>query len=177
MKTFFQDGDYRFYLWLLGEACEKFHVDLWAYCLMPNHVHVIAVPHELDSLSRAFGETHRQYSTFINTRHEWSGHLWQDRFASFPMKEAHCLMAARYVENNPVAAGLVTHAADWPWSSAASHCLARPNQLLKNDPLPAMVPQWSDFLAEGSVTDRHFLDDTGPKRGRPKKVTGYINTG
>ena len=107
MQTFFGDDDYRAYIALLAEWCRKCRVQIWAYCLMPNHVHLIAVPESEDALRLGIGEAHRRYSRMINFRNNWRGHLWQGRFASFPMDETYLLAAARYVEMNPVVAGLV----------------------------------------------------------------------
>ena len=119
--TFFEDNDYREYINLLSEWCATCRVDIWAYCLMPNHVHLIAVPSSEDGLRRALGETHRRYTRLINFREGWRGHLWQGRFTSFPMDEKYLLCAARYVELNPVRAKLVDKPADYKWSSALAH--------------------------------------------------------
>ena len=124
MQTFFCDEDYREYLSLLEHWCGEFEVRIWAYCLMPNHVHLILVPSTADGLRRAVAEVHRRYTRMINFREGWRGCLWQGRFASFVMSETHLMGAVRYVERNPVKAGLVERAEDWPWSSAADHCAA-----------------------------------------------------
>ena len=106
LPTFFCDDDYHEYLALMAERCDECDVAVWAYCLLPNHVHLIAVPAEADSLRRAVGEAHRRYTRYVNFREGWRGHLWQGRFASFVMDERYLLAAARYVEMNPVRAGL-----------------------------------------------------------------------
>ena len=124
MQTFFCDEDYQEYLALLEHWCGEFDVCIWAYCLMPNHVHLILVPSTADSLRRAVAEVHRRYTRMINFREGWRGCLWQGRFASFVMSEAHLMGAVRYVERNPVKADLVERAEDWCWSSAAAHCRA-----------------------------------------------------
>ena len=85
--TFFLDDDYRAYLSLMAEWCGRHGAHVWAYCLMPNHVHLIVVPEAADGLRRAIGEAHRRYTRLINFREGWRGHLWQERFASFPMDE------------------------------------------------------------------------------------------
>ena len=90
------------YLELIARFCRAEQVAIWAYCLMPNHVHLIVVPQSAESLRRAIGEAHRRYTRRINFREGWRGHLWQGRFASFVMDEDHLLNAARYVELNPV---------------------------------------------------------------------------
>jgi len=87
-ETFFRDEDYVAYKSLLSEWCQRHGVDIWAYCLMPNHVHMIAVPQDEDGLRLAVGEAHRRYTREINFREGWRGHLWQGRFASFPMDES-----------------------------------------------------------------------------------------
>ena len=117
-QTFFNDGDYAAYVELMSEWCREEGVQIWAYCLMPNHVHLIAVPKTENGLRRAVGEAHRRYTRRINFREKWRGYLWQGRFASFIMDEAYLLAAARYVELNPVRAELVPNAEEWPWSSA-----------------------------------------------------------
>ena len=105
-QTFYCDENYRSYLELMGQWCGAHQVEIWAYCLMPNHVHLIAVPQSADGLRRAVGEAHRRYTRLVNFREGWRGHLWQGRFASIVLDERYLLTAARYVELNPVRAGL-----------------------------------------------------------------------
>ncbi len=149
LPVFFEDGDYRHYLALLGEWCHKAGTEVWAYCLMPNHVHLFLVPSHEDGLRAALGETHRRYTRHVNRREEWRGHLWQDRFHSFPMDEEHLLACARYVELNPVRAKLAKRARDWPWSSAAAHLDRADDGVTALDPLLALVPDWATFLDDG----------------------------
>ena len=85
--TFFREDDYAAYLELMGQWCRERGVEIWAYCLMPNHVHLIAVPQSEDGLRLAIGEAHRRYTRRVNFREGWRGHLWQGRFASFVMDE------------------------------------------------------------------------------------------
>ncbi len=143
MQTFFRDEDYQAYLALMAEWCRKRNVAVWAYCLMPNHVHLIAVPESEDSLRRAIGEAHRRYSSMINRRNKWTGHLWQGRFSSFPMDETYLFAAARYIEMNPVRARLVDDPASWKWSSASAHLAGQDDQLVRVSPLLATG---SDFF-------------------------------
>src|SRR5210317_374899 len=105
-KTFFSDADYKTYLDLLATAKDGVGADIWAYCLMPNHVHHVIVPGKEDSLAALFSDAHRRYTRRINFREGWRGHLWQERFHSFVMDERHLNATVRYVELNPVAAGL-----------------------------------------------------------------------
>ena len=111
-RTFFGDDDYVLYRDLLAASCRAAGVEIWAWCLMPNHVHLMLVPPTPDALRRALSEAHRRYSRMVNFRQGWRGYLWQGRFASCPLDEAHALAAARYIELNPVRARLVARAAD-----------------------------------------------------------------
>jgi putative transposase len=165
--TFFKPDDYLFYLALLAESCDRFDVDIWTYCLMPNHVHLIAVPDSAEGLRRAIGEAHQKYTSAVNLREGWRGHLWQGRFASFPMEERHTLAAARYIELNPVRAGLVSKPEDHPWSSARAHLLGRDDGLVKVAPLLAQVSDWGKFLGLG--LDRDLTDQLRKhqRTGRP----------
>jgi len=152
LPTFFREEDYAAYLMLLSEWCRTCRVEIWAYCLMPNHVHLIAVPETEEGLRRAIGEAHRRYTRLINSRAGWSGHLWQGRFASFVMDEGYLLTAARYVELNPVRAGLTGDPFAWRWSSAAAHLAGQDDTLVKVAPLLELVDDWRQFLSE-SATD------------------------
>ncbi|HEX8238749.1 MAG TPA: transposase [Allosphingosinicella sp.] len=105
-RTFFCDDDYAFYLALLRRGCHKAGTAVWAWCLMPNHVHLVLVPADKDGLRGALAAAHTRYAWEINRREGWHGHLWQDRFASFPMEDDHCHACLRYVELNPVRARL-----------------------------------------------------------------------
>jgi putative transposase len=147
-RTFFEDGDCQFYLDLLAEASLKAGVEVWAYCLMPNHVHVIMTPSDADGLRRAFAELHRRYTGKINARHQWTGHLWQGRFGSVAMDEAHLAAAVRYVALNPVRARLVQRPEDWPWSSTRAHLAARDDHVVKVAPAPNRVGDFSAFLGQ-----------------------------
>ena len=144
--TFFEDSDYSFYLALLRDRCRKERVEIWAYCLMPNHVHLIVVPETEEGLRSAIGETHRRYTQAVNKRMEWSGYLWQGRFASFPMDDEYLLAAVRYVEMNPVEAGLVKLPQEYSWSSAAFHLGHRLDPALCRSPFNEMVEDWERFL-------------------------------
>ena len=145
-KVFFGEDDYQAYLELLREWCGERGVEVWAYCLMPNHVHLILVPESEDGLRRAIGEAHRRYTRRVNFRENWRGHLWQGRFASFPMDEAHLMAAARYIERNPVRARLARCAWEYRWSSAKAHAQGRDDALVKVHPLLDRVEDWKEFL-------------------------------
>jgi len=148
-QTFFTDGDYAAYLQLMAEWCRERGVEIWSYCLMPNHIHLVAVPSSKDGLRQAIGEAHQRYTRRINFREKWRGYLWQGRFASFVMDEPYLLATARYVELNPVRARLVASPADWPWSSARAHLSGRDDQLVNVAPLLAMNGDWKALLLSG----------------------------
>lgn len=145
-QTFFCEDDYAAYVDLMADWCNERGVAIWAYCLMPNHVHLIGVPKSENALARAIGEAHRRYTRRINFRQKWRGYLWQGRFASFVMDEPYLLAAARYVELNPVRAGLVADAGDWRWSSARAHLSGRDDRLVRAAPMLAMIADWRAFL-------------------------------
>ena len=149
MEVFFKAADYEAYLELLRDWAEKAGTAVWAYCLMPNHVHLILVPSHGDGLRAALGEIHRRYTRLINKRQGWHGHLWQERFHSFPMDEAHLLACARYVELNPVRAKLAKRPENWKWSSARAHLDGKDDGLVALEPLLSLAPDWRQFLKDG----------------------------
>jgi putative transposase len=121
MDVFFGADDRQEYINLLSQSASKHSLNFLAWCLMSNHAHFVVVPGQSESLSATFGETHRRYRRRVDFREGWRRHLWQERFHSYPMDERHLLSAVRYVEMNPVHAGLVERAEDWEWSSARYH--------------------------------------------------------
>jgi putative transposase len=147
-RTFFEDADHALYLDLLAQAAERAHVEIWAYCLMPNHVHAIVVPADEDGLRRTFGDLHRRYTGYVNARARRTGHVWQGRFGSVAMDEAHLHHALRYVSLNPVRARLVTKAADWPWSSVRAHLSGKDDHVVRVAPALDRVGDFAAFLAE-----------------------------
>lgn len=117
--VFFRDHDWPRYLGLVRTACLNTGTRVLAYCLMPNHVHFVMVPTHEDGLRAAIADAHRRYTRSVNFREGWCGHLWQERFHSFVMDEAHLRAAIPYVEENPVRARLCDRPDDWRWSSAS----------------------------------------------------------
>ena len=174
-QTFFRDEDYAAYLELMADWCRERGVEIWAYCLMPNHVHLIAVPQSEDGLGRALGEAHRRYTRRINFREKWRGYLWQGRFASFVMDEPHLLAAARYVELNPVRAGLAVDAADWPWSSAKAHLSGRDDRLVRVAPMLAMVDDWRGLLDSAIPEEQLRALREHARTGHPLGSTTFVD--
>jgi REP-associated tyrosine transposase len=174
MTTFFGDEDYQAYISLQAEWCRKCGVEIWGYCLMPNHVHLIAVPDSEESLRRGIGEAHRRYSRMVNFRENWRGHLWQGRFSSFPMDESYLLAAARYVEMNPVRAHLTPDAVSWPWSSARAHLAGTDDELVKVTPLLEMAGDWRLFLEGAGEEDTLNEIRRHERSGRPLGAEGFV---
>jgi putative transposase len=174
-RTFFSQADYAAYRALLATWCREHDVVVWAYCLMPNHVHLILVPGREDGLRRALGEAHRRYTRSVNARRGRVGHLWQGRFASFPLDGGHLVAAARCVELNPVRAGLAARAEAWPWSSARAHLAGRDDGLVSVAPLLDAVGDWRAFLDGGTPgEDALALLRTHERTGRPLGDAGFV---
>ncbi|MFW6146487.1 MAG: transposase [Planctomycetota bacterium] len=119
--VFFVEDDRVVYLSMLGEQAVRFGLTVQGYCLMTNHVHLVVTPAEEPSLAKAIGRTHWLYTRYINRLHGRVGHLWQNRFFSCPLDEAHLWRAIAYAERNPVRAGMVRMAWRHRWSNAAVH--------------------------------------------------------
>jgi putative transposase len=173
-ETFFEKDDYHAYRELMAEWCGECGVEIWAYCLMPNHVHLIAVPSDAEGLRRAIGEAHRRYTRRINFREGWRGHLWQGRFASFVMDDHYLLAAARYIELNPVRARLVRKAHRYPYSSARAHVEGRADPLLGDSPLTKMIEDWAGFLSVGVDPQEQERLRRHERTGRPLGSERFI---
>ena len=124
--VFFVNDDRRVYLSLLGKECRKHGLRVIGYCLMTNHVHLVAIPPAKEAFAKAIGRADFVYTQYVNRLHDRRGHLWQNRFFSCAMDQAHLLASLAYVDRNPVRAGLARSAWEYPWSSAAAH-LGRPD--------------------------------------------------
>jgi putative transposase len=175
-RVFFGDDDYRLYRDLLREACDKAGVGVWAYCLMPNHVHLILAPSTADGLARALGKAHRRYSAFVNARLRVTGHLFQSRFGSVVMDEEHLMAAARYVALNPVRARLVERAEDWPWSSARAHLESRSDGLVDPAPLLARAAgRFADLLDDEPDAEKLAALRAAEGIGRPLGAEAFLD--
>ena len=150
MEVFFSAEDRSAYLAHLKKSCRHHGVEVWAWCLMRNHVHLIVVPSKEDSLSRCFSEAHGRYTHRINKRQGWKGHLWQARFGSSVLDEPHMISAVRYVERNPVRAGMVRVPWRYPWSSARWHTGREATDPLIEDGgvLKDLIEDWENYLLD-----------------------------
>ena len=124
--VFFDDEDRQTYLKLLAGYAEKHHFQIWAYCLMENHVHLLAVPEAETSLARGIGLTNQVYTQYLNRKLNQSGRIWQNRFFSCVVENNKYLWAvARYIERNPLKVGLVENAEAYRWSSVKAHVTSK----------------------------------------------------
>lgn len=165
-RVFYTHGDCRNYVRMLADACEANDVRCFAWCLMPNHVHLILEPGNADGLRAVMSSVNTRFAQRINRREGCNGHLFQDRFRSYPMDEAHLLVAARYVENNPVKAGMVARPADWRWSSARAHLGIEPDRLTAVESLGAHIGNWEAYLRDGiEASDRDEGIERALRRG------------
>ncbi len=173
--VFFCDKDYETYIELVSKYCLIEKVGVWAYCLMPNHVHLILNPENDSGLARAIGEAHRRYTRYVNFRENWKGYLWQGRFASFPMDEKYLHMAVRYVELNPVKAGLVDSPEQWKWSSASAHIHGEDDELATVAPMLQRVDNWSTYLSGRTAKNDEDLLRLHERTGRPLGSGSFID--
>ena len=172
---FFEEGDHEIYRDLLAEQTLKAGIEVWAYCLMPNHVHLILTPADGDGMGRAVGETHRRYTNFINARGRWTGHLFQSRFASVALDYTHLMRAVRYVSLNPVRARLAILAEDWKWSSVRAHLAGHDDGLVTVRPVLDRVPNFTALLqpeADEDFADLRSSEGTGRPLGAGDFVAG-----
>jgi putative transposase len=175
-ETIFRDEeDRRAYLRLLNRYSIQFEMVLWAYCLMPNHVHLLVVGRRRSSISRAIGTAHQVFSRRRNLNRETTGHWWANRFFSTALDEPHLWAAVRYVELNPVRARIVSSAVDYPWSSARAHAGLVPRGFLDpGSPFPGPINDWASWLGSGleEQTEQKLRENTAC--GRPTGSTGFV---
>jgi len=164
--TFFSDADYARYVALLRHGCAKAGTAIWAWCLMPNHVHLLLVPSRADGLAAALGPAHRCYGWEINQRQGWCGAFWQGRFGSVPLDEPHLYVCFRYVELNPVRARLAARPEDWRWSSARGHLGVAADPLADLAPARERIDDWRAFLDEGLDPEDHAALRAAERIGR-----------
>jgi putative transposase len=150
-EVVFESGkDYEKYIAWLGKYSGEYGLTILAYCLMPNHVHFIAIPKKADSLARTFNTAHMRYAQYLNKKMRRSGHVWQGRFFSCVVDQGHLIMAARYIERNPVRAGLVSAPWEWKWSSARAHVSGGKHVLKMGnlfDYIDMSLSEWKKYIS------------------------------
>jgi putative transposase len=170
-RVFFADADRELYLKLLRKYFIQFQVDIAGYSLMSNHTHHVLIPALASSLAKGVGRLHNDFARWQQIQRNLSGHLWQNRFFSTPLDEDHFWLTLRYVELNPVRAGLVEFAWDWPWSSACAHVTGIDDTGLLNMQLWRTRfdgDRWKRFLDEGlNSTDDFERIRLATRTGRP----------
>ncbi|MGB7291862.1 MAG: transposase, partial [Thermodesulfobacteriota bacterium] len=176
--VFFNDDDRICYLGWLKEYSDKHKIEILAYCLMTNHVHLVAVPLKGESLHRVLRPLHMRYAQRINRERGWNGHLWQGRFFSTPLDESYTWTAVRYVERNPVRAGIVRSAQDYKWSSAAGHCKLKDDKLLTRSSRWLdefeWIENWSSWLTDGDDLKKVEVLRRNIKKGLPCGTDDFI---
>lgn len=178
-NIFNNDSDRKRYLLWVSEYARKNGLSVLAYCLMDNHVHFVGIPKTSAALAHTFNFAHTRYSQYFNKKHNENGHLWQGRFYSCVLDGRHLIAAARYIERNPVRAGLVKAAADWKWSSAKAHCSGESGDFDFDlaqlwECLEIKQTEWREFLEktenEGEISDIRTYTHTG----RPLGTGGFV---
>ena len=173
-RIFASDADHKEYLELLSEGCANAGVELLAYCLLPNQVHLILLPRDADGLRAALGEAHRRFTRAVNRRRSREGGLFRGRFASFPMDHKALPLCTRYVEQAPVRARVVGRARDWRWSSAKAHVKGKRDALVEVKPLLELVDDWKKLLAQPLSAPEMKSVAACERTGRPLGPPAFV---
>jgi putative transposase len=176
--VFFSNADYALYRNLLAAQCRTAQVDIWAWCLMPNHVHLLLVPKDEDGLRSALSKVHRLYAGIIHAREKRSGHFWQGRFGSVALDEDHLLNAFCYIADNPVRARLTSNAADWPWSSTRAYLSGKDDGVTERAPMLSRFPDMEGLLGEPRHYDLAAFEKLRRAEtiGRPLGDSDFLDT-
>ena len=167
-NVFLDEADHLRYRELLHHYARQHGLGIAAYCVMSNHVHIVGIPERKNSIAKALGDCHGTYATEFNKKYRKSGHVWQLRPYSCVLDEAHSWAAVRYVERNPLRAGMVPRAEDYLWSSARAHCGMEPDVLLTTDwPNSFAVPDWSAWLGQKPDVNSEHRIRSRTYTGRP----------
>jgi putative transposase len=166
-KVFFSEQDKQAYLDILAEQSQEHNIRIVAYCLMDNHVHLVVIPRDENGLARGIGTTHKMYTRMVNFREGWRGYLWQGRFSSFPLNMNHLLAVIRYVERNPVRAGIVPQPCDYMWSSARYHVLGYPSNVLSAHDDIISPNDLRSFLSTPELEEQDRIFRKLSRTGRP----------
>lgn len=197
-EVFHKNQDYQAFIGLMKEAKSRYSVKIFAYCLMPNHFHMVLVPNRADELSKWIQWLMTSHVRRYHRHYKTSGHVWQGRFKSFVIQQdSHLLTVLRYVEGNPVRAGLVSSAKDWLWSSHRETIGEKTKVLI--DEIPIALPDYWERYVDEPLTEKELerlrrsvdrqspygtiiwqkqvskefgLESTLRPKGRPRKIAG-----
>ncbi len=168
MNVFLDDNDRLVFLRIFGKVSEHHGLFTLGYNLRTNHEHFVSIPKNESSLALTMRDLLGPYASYFNRRYGLNGRLWQGRFHSAVLDECHFWAALRYVERNPVRAGIVQYAEQYPWSSAPAHCGLLQDPLLSSLPAgAALIGNWSDWLSAGDSHTELDLIRKRTKTGRP----------
>ena len=174
--VFEEEVDFQRYLGWLRECAGRYSIEIWAYCLMKNHVHFVCVPKADEALARGFNTLHMRYAQYFHSKKGLSGHLWRGRFLSCILDDRSVFEEVRFIENNPVRAGLVARAEEYPWSSARHHVLGVPDPVIADSCfLKGQVPDWRVYLADKSNDPILHRTWQSLKTGRPAGDAGFVH--
>jgi len=175
MEVFHKDDDYRAFVELIGLARQRIPIRVLAYCVMPNHFHLALWPRSDRDLGRWMQWLLTAHVRRYHQHYHSSGHVWQGRFKAFPIEQDdHLLTALRYIERNPLRAGLVERAENWRWSSLGQWRANNPLNGIDPGPVPRSEP-WTEWvnqpLAAAELTEiRHSVN-----RGTPYGSAGWVS--
>lgn len=175
--VFFDDEDRQTYLKLLSQYSQRYLISIWAYCLMDNHIHLLAVPETETALSRGIGLTNLMYTQYLNRKLKQSGRIWQNRFFSCVVENDQYLWSvARYIERNPLKVALAASAELYRWSSAKAHITGTNDPMLDTTPWlsPEERSDYAEFVREeDEETDNAIRRAT--RTGRPYGTDQFID--
>lgn len=179
-NVFFGNQDRKLYLRWLSEYCYRHEMEVLAYCLMTNHVHLVMIPSTAEGLHLTLKPLHTRYAQYVNKNQGWNGRLWQGRFFSSPMDESYTWWTIKYVELNPVRAGMVEKAEDYPWSSAAPHCGLRQDSVITSNRVWntkfKSIENWSDWLSSGIEQETEQQIRAKVRKGLPCGSPSFIES-
>ncbi|HOP59840.1 MAG TPA: transposase [Candidatus Saccharicenans sp.] len=170
--VFFKKEDRQTYLKILANFARKYGVKIWSYCLMTNHIHLVAIPSTSDSLAKLMRQVHKNYTMVINIRNNWKGTLWQGRYLSYPMDERYLYKCVRYIERNPVRAKIVERPEDYPWSSARAHVFGLADEVLSDSSFLQQIHDWRAYLAENE--SKNDLEEIRKNQGSGRPLGNEV---
>lgn len=174
MTVFHTEGDYRAFVQLLASTCERVPMRILGYCLMPNHFHLALWPHADGDLSRWMQRLLTRHVRRYHQRHDSNGHIWQGRFKAFPVEQdAHLLTVLRYIERNPVRAGLVARAEEWAWSSARQWSGSHQGPAVHPGPVDRNG-NWLAWVNKPMTTEEERMIRQSVNRGTPFGSPGWV---